>query len=180
MPYSLYSRRGIRIWIECTCRCDMTAAGAGAHYKRRRRVPFCVASLVLRTNPSVGNAETKSNVGKCHTYTELPFVAVVCTLSHASNGLFVVNRRCPVRKVGCDVPLPLPRPSPTRSRPRSLSLSPPRKLNAFLLTTASHVRSCDWSTVTAIGTMNCARSPGVQRDACCVQHPVPHLVTMWH
>lgn len=139
MPYSLYSRRGIRIWIECTCRCDMTAAGAGAHYKLRRRVPFCVASLVLRTNPSVGNAETKSNVGKCHTYTELPFVAVVCTLSHASNGLFVVNRRCPVRKVGCDVPLPLPRPSPTRSRPRSLSLSPPRKLNAFLLKYACKV-----------------------------------------
>ena len=111
MPYSLYSRRGIRIWIECTCRCDMTAAGAGAHYKLRRRVPFCVASLVLRTNPSVGNAETKSNVGKCHTYTELPFVAVVyCRMRPTACSWLTEDAQFEKWVVMYRSPFPAPRP----------------------------------------------------------------------
>ena len=89
----------------------MTAAGAGAHYKLRRRVPFCVASLVLRTNPSVGNAETKSNVGKCHTYTELPFVAVVyCRMRPTACSWLTEDAQFEKWVVMYRSPFPAPRP----------------------------------------------------------------------
>lgn len=115
----------------------MTAAGAGAHYKRRRRVPFCVASLVLRTNPSVGNAETKSNVGKCHKYTELPFVAVVyCRMRPTACSWLTEDAQFEKWVVMYRSPFPAPRPL---ALVPALSLSPPRKLNAFLLKYACKV-----------------------------------------